>query len=1005
MNLNDISESHRETLLACEAVGLLHNAGKLAPDNTQMVTDFQKVSAWTYLEHIAGKKIPAGVKDLFFDTSGHHRIIRQEQIRELEFRLVKQLAVYLAPNNKLKIISYIDEYQKEYKDTPHNERKKPKVVFNTLMSYLIKDLGVPETLRSGFFLFRLSAVKGLDLSSFDIDRYVNAYLGKPLSAKTAFKIKKIDFSLSMLLNIFWDNFHLRTADSDNTSKRSDNLKFWLGLGGPDSSEISQLARLMAVCHEAISRGDKPDLKISSRSTTVLTTVFGKEITQSQTEVKSIAELFELSDKSDMSGIEQCYKNKAADGRLPVNDVSLYAYCCNFGAFFKTALAAVILKGHFPEPHEHKWRTLSFRINGIDWISRGTRLADLIARKETLNQVFNAVIELLEKKIPLFKCIYADIHGLCFLAPDVADILDCKVSNNKTLSEKITQTCLDISNHELSFDMVLSEPEFGYRINISKQMKVFSFPKPDMPAIKEIWEKMKNQKNFLEVCTTCGLKPVDRDHRVAESLNLCRDCFIRKTGRTKEWLGNRHQTIWTSEISDQKNRCALVTFRFDLSEWIDSKAFTQTMPDKCRISKDGDTYTSFTRIRDVWRQTELFFDELNKKLPSDAGLSKKTRWVMMIEAQQIPNDLNPFHAYEIGIGELSFQAVFTAQSSFICVDSRLDAYQADDWKELFKKEANIEIRDRQGPGGKKKNIMTLLTTDCTVPVKDEGNSFYPYINIIKDPVRFAALVPAIHAFDIVCIIQEEYKRAFVRVSDCLPCQAGIVFFKSRTPVSSVLDTGRRILSAPFKTLEYDSSQIKISQNSEKIRLSFSGGEQLIFPSTICGYTDIWYMGHLFENPVENPVEKSVENYRLKNKLTLKPSLLELFYLSENGKRHRLFHDENGDRHDPDFGPMPLNLSQLPEFSELWQILGQVPRHQLSKIEASGHYLKNELGISPTHKQGVRFLLNTVKQIENGFWKKLNDVQKQRLKCGIESGLVLIVLRIWLHVFAIKPRRGD
>ncbi|WP_421658967.1 hypothetical protein [Leptothermofonsia sp. ETS-13] len=58
----------------------------------------------------------------------------------------------------------------------------------------------------------------------------------------------------------------------------------------------------------------------------------------------------------------------------------------------------------------RWRLLSIRVNGLEYITNVIRLPDLLSRQDILNDSLDKVRHLLEEEYPLGNEVYRDENG-------------------------------------------------------------------------------------------------------------------------------------------------------------------------------------------------------------------------------------------------------------------------------------------------------------------------------------------------------------------------------------------------------------------------------------------------------------------------------------------------------------------------------------------------------------------------------------------------------------------
>jgi hypothetical protein len=107
-----------------------------------------------------------------------------------------------------------------------------------------------------------------------------------------------------------------------------------------------------------------------------------------------------------------------DTRRPINEVTLWDLSASVAAFYKAALAKVILDQQWTKRNDFRWRAMRLFIDGLSFFGDVARLPDILARKAIIEDAFSEVRNLLENEIPLGMEVYRDENGSIFLMPDL-----------------------------------------------------------------------------------------------------------------------------------------------------------------------------------------------------------------------------------------------------------------------------------------------------------------------------------------------------------------------------------------------------------------------------------------------------------------------------------------------------------------------------------------------------------------------------------------------------------
>jgi hypothetical protein len=967
-----ILHQQQSALLACEALGFLHNIGKL--DDRFSKNDF----LYKRIADPVGIVLTEEKREIQAPCSSPGK-------NSLEPDELAALAHALGANEKA-TAEHLLTYKTARTQKEEWAKKTPR------KAYLAHKLKLPELL-SGANIIPLLRSQGVDLSEQEISTFIAAYINwrganPATELDSGLPVLTERYPYSLLLNLFWDDFHWRPQEPGN--KRRDNLSFWLADG---QDGFNRFLRVMAICHEAISRGDKgsdePGPAVGNR-----TNILGSE--EAEQRRLPLDEIKKKLAPSEMTDILDCFRHVASDGRLPLNDVALYDYCDNFGGFLKTALAKFLLDGKLPgedDIHLLKWRLLWFRYDGLAWIGKGGRLADAVARSRVWDKVMDAIQDYLEVKLPVAKAIYRDTNGMFFLAPDVEDLCALEVKTGCSLAKKISQIAVEKSAGEIAVRPQLSEPMFGYEIRIAGWMGRTSPVPADAAEIAKAWQEAG------EVCTVCTLRPIagkDEKGGIPNRQRVCLVCHERRTGRAGEWIKKGMLgSIWMSELADRNGRCALISGRLEISRWLDGELF-QSLEQKWMAGDDqiSSPGASFTRTRGIWQLSEHFWQQTAEKLAQGALSPRPGRWRLAVTDNDSKLAVN--HAYELDTAKGRLQVVCTgkekggAAASLVVVDWR--APRAADqtvWKKLLPVPVRLFLRG--GYGGADQELGDFALTDDGV--RFDETPFSPSIHIVADPLRFLALVPADQAMTAAEQIDGRYRELFNRVQDRLPLRIGIVYFPEKTPLFTALDAGVKMVSEERQWVEQRIEAMTITDGQHQVCLE--DGQRFCYQQIICQRDDIWYVrpkqgcGYLPLSP--SPAEGAAFAYL--------PSTLDLAFLGETSRRHRL-HDSTIGRQDLDFGPMPLRPEASGAFSAIWKIMKRLSRSQLSRLESLHVYALAEMdGVDAEARN--HFLLNGVKTAGAGWWGKISQKEQEILTKAVDTGLLWTVLTYNLHLLKKKP----
>lgn len=409
--------------------------------------------------------------------------------------------------------------------------------------------------------------------------------------------------------------------------------------------------------------------------------------------------------------------------------------------------------------------------------------------------------------------------------------------------------------------------------------------------------------------------------------------------------------------------------------------------------------SFARIRRIWETTRSFWLNITDGFSTTVG-ERPSR--VKIVGDFIPdgsNEITTFNSYIVETsGGLRFTVVFTGNREFLIGENlqwlalKLGAEKqqatpynaAVDYvitqlrdEEVYLSE--FELMDRRI--GKLVNIH--MSCDYT--------AYLPYVEILTEPDRFMAIVPAKKALEVAKAIKKKYCQEMGKVRNRLPVMVGLVFAESHTPLTALLDAGRRMLKMGVQSQEtWKIDKIESRDENRYYRIGFENGITWSVPALMGDQEieDIWYPNfYVRENtmgakePQERPtafkgphgwlvhVKELIEG----DQVMITPSRFDFEFLTSAALRFEIGYDqETGKRlSGPGFErktSRPYYLEQLDELQDLQEILQEgLNRNQIYQILELIEMKRSEWG---DHKDPVftDFVRDVVR---NARWKAKPD----------------------------------
>lgn len=562
-------------------------------------------------------------------------------------------------------------------------------------------------------------------------------------------------------------------------------------------------------------------------------------------------------------VSTLFSQTVADTRRPINEVDLWSWGLLVGALYKSALAGALLTGIPSGASDLRWRLLSIRVGGLDYLLNVARIPDLLARQELLKDCLDKVRELIEITYPLGSEVYRDENGSIYVVPDVSELLSITDKNGTCLQELIRQAFAQgtVKNRpdlqlggELTPHIELEsewwwgqDPGWPKSSNdklpdISSLINQKISSPPNAEEIKKCWEN----KEATDICTVCGLRPQGPSAKAAER-NVCDICGSRRADRSQKWaISEADRTIWTDEVADANGRLALIVGQFDLTHWLDG-SLLQTLlliaphdPQNTNGKPITSKTPSFSRLRRIWETTRAFWrevqDEVFKQLSDD-----RRRLKIFLNSQ--PN-LGPYHVYDLVVGPTDLSVVWVppqdnADGYLITADNlgyiarqlgaEADVYTHPATAAIFveeylrkqfvalKRQPILRNPDASASQGRANLIAGLHITK----VEYQQNRYATAIPILAEPRSFMLLAPADKSLEILKLIKTKYEQEMGKVRDRLPLHVGCVYAQRRAPIRAMLDVGRAMLDRRVPSQQWQVKNLAKNANDVAIKLEQDG----------------------------------------------------------------------------------------------------------------------------------------------------------------------------------------
>jgi CRISPR-associated Csx11 family protein len=358
-----------------------------------------------------------------------------------------------------------------------------------------------------------------------------------------------------------------------------------------------------------------------------------------------------------------------------------------------------------------------------------------------------------------------------------------------------------------------------------------------------------------------------------------------------------------------------------------------------------------RLFRIWETTLQFWQNLQGVLDDELDMvgtvSLRLRIQVALPETELGGKLARFHTYELKLRNINLSVTKVADLEFITVDNLqriailLNPSKAKEYREDYEKAAEyvyeqlqelcrankpIEVEEPTGYGNPNKPLGKLNITS----VNRENTPYVPAISILTEPRTFMVIVPANKALQVMQAIKRKYEKEMGKVRSRLPLITGIVFAGARTPLSAILDAGRRLLNQPAT---YEQWKIKrLAQVIEspnhgpwpsKVDFVLEKDEHILqmkVPTVIGDGTtpDEWYPYWRMEAPIPDRWVLA-SDLGEGDMVSFMPSRFDFEFLDTAARRFEINYDASGKRRGGSHPARPYYLEQLDEFEMLWNVL--------------------------------------------------------------------------------------
>lgn len=488
---------------------------------------------------------------------------------------------------------------------------------------------------------------------------------------------------------------------------------------------------------------------------------------------------------------------------------------------------------------------------------------------------------------------------------------------------------------------------------------------------------------------------------AEQRNVCRVCLDRRGRRAQEWAENSLQgTIWTDEVADDNGRLALFVGKLGLEGWLDG-----ALLDTIQVTSNTTKTPSPARLYRIAETARTFWEGVSDSLAIYTVGQRPFRLDLYPPSDDLP-DLGDFHAYELDVDGLALSVVWDKPNRrFLTADNL--SYLARRWqKSLDELPGRLQGQafDILEPSEYGQPGQALLKARIERVERLDG--YQPTIPLLAEPGVCMILVPANRALALDRAVKREYEKQLGRVRDRLPLYLGLVFCQRRTPIRAVLEAGRSMLdiAGPFDMntgAGWEGWRLvaKNSSTPGECELGFDNEITWRVPILAGDYKtkDEWYPRLYEGGSWDRKQAKHVNDLRVRDskippdrgwKTWVRPSRFDFEFLDTTARHFAIHYDANGRRLRR---TRPFYLEDLDRLEQLWQCmtrLTKTQRHQVIRaIEATREewYGQDTDGVSTTDEVFRRFVVDTLAGAE-WRWKTIPErVRAELIQAGVRGEL--------------------
>lgn len=665
----------------------------------------------------------------------------------------------------------------------------------------------------------------------------------------------------------------------------------------------------------------------------------------------------------------------ADTRRPSNEVSLWDWGYIVASLTKASVAGILRMSHEEDdkkgniwnedgefkdeiPHSVPFCILRITLNRLDVYTHSDKISDLLGVRQTLDESYANVQELLEKDIAIGNKIYHDETGAYFLVSrlgfsdeerrtslqdEIIGFFPEDLQPHVEWGEDIIGSDLDKEKSLAS--KLVAEP----RKKALEEMPLVS--KATLKEVKDSWSDSRPQNS--EICTVCGSRPVGFikegvippgttwvTQEKAEARHVCQICLYRRGRRAEVWLDSGlSETIWTDEVTDNNGRIALFVGQLGLDGWLDG-----TLVPTIKVDDKTNKRPSPVRLYRITETARKFWEDMTTEvMPKTIG-QRPYRLAIYPSPEGLPG-LGKAHSYELEDDGIVLSVCWDeANKRFISTENL--GYFVTRWKrktddafnmDNFLKRESFEVLEPSSFQQERAKKGGVYIQDVK-----RLEEYHPSTLLLSEPGICMVLVPADKAMDFVHAVKEKYQEQFGKVRDRLPIFMGLVFGHHRTPMRAMLEAGRSMMKMASSS-KADWQQWSLVnepiRHSTQYELPFENG--IVWD--ISGATgdsnvnDEWYPRLFQADEPEQWKSIHVADLKKEKPVRIRPSLFDFEFLDTTSRRFSIYYDDQGQRPNQ---TRPYYLEDLDRLGTVWKFISHMARTQKYQVIRSIESTKHE-----------------------------------------------------------------